>query len=118
MKTAYILQFKVETSVRSNTGLKRSILTPAIASVVTYCATQNRPDRQIRVDLSTPTLVVLVEVFKGVCGMSVIHDGLLYETAAKRYNMAAIVDAFNAEREQNNVTSEKTVETTSAMDES
>jgi tRNA acetyltransferase TAN1 len=27
-----------------------------------------------KVDLKTPDVVVLVEVFKGMCGMSVIHD--------------------------------------------
>ncbi|OCH94425.1 hypothetical protein OBBRIDRAFT_769839 [Obba rivulosa] len=75
-------KYKIELRVRNHNKLSRDTLIQTIAKCV--------PEGHV-VDLENPEVFILVEVFKGVCGMSVVKD---YYTHQK-YNVAAIAKSRN-----------------------
>lgn len=50
--------------------------------------------RKIRADMKNPQLVVLVEVIKTVCGISIIN-GDLYEGIGRKWNLQAIAESLH-----------------------
>ncbi|KAJ7042020.1 hypothetical protein C8F04DRAFT_1078050 [Mycena alexandri] len=59
------IKYKIELKIRNHTTLARMTLIEAIAGCV--------PERH-KVDLDDPELVIIVEVFKSICGVSVVRD--------------------------------------------
>ncbi|KAJ6457100.1 hypothetical protein C8R47DRAFT_1029184 [Mycena vitilis] len=59
------LKYKIELRIRNHTTLSRLALIEAIAKCV--------PERHT-VDLDNPELFIIVDVFKSVCGVSVVRD--------------------------------------------
>lgn len=49
--------------------------------------------RTVKTDLENPQHVVIVEILKNICGVSVV-DGALYEHEGKRFNLEAIATTF------------------------
>ncbi|MCJ1226339.1 hypothetical protein MMC12_002989 [Toensbergia leucococca] len=70
--------FAIRTTIRNNSSLKRDAVIKQVADAV---------GKRHTVDLTTPDLIILVEVYKNICGMSVV-DGDFHKL--KRYNLAEI----------------------------
>lgn len=58
-------QYKIELRIRNHSTLTRQALIEAVADSV---------PKQLKVDLKSPEVFVLVEVFKSTCGVSVVRD--------------------------------------------
>jgi len=85
-------------SVRLNNSVKRSLLLPLLGGVVQFLVRSPAEDavtgettveHTVRADMTAPQHVVLVEVYKNICGMSVVN-GELYELQSKRFNLEAM----------------------------
>ncbi|KAJ7096520.1 hypothetical protein B0H15DRAFT_920948 [Mycena belliarum] len=76
-------RYKIESRIRNHTTIARADLIEAIAKCVPEGHT---------VDLADPELTILVEVFKSVCGVSVVRDYLKYN----KFNAVEIANAKNA----------------------
>lgn len=58
-----------------------------------------RNARSVKADLEHPELIVVVEILRNTCGVSVV-DGPLYEGPGKRFNLDQISAGIVAERGQ------------------
>ncbi|KAF7327981.1 THUMP domain-containing protein [Mycena kentingensis (nom. inval.)] len=86
-------KFKVELKLRNHTVLARDPLLAAIAKCIPQDAGHS-------VDLGNPDLVILVEIFKSVCGVSVVRE---YQQL-KKYNVAEIATARKVANEEQTAT--------------
>ncbi|KAJ7227361.1 hypothetical protein GGX14DRAFT_629628 [Mycena pura] len=77
--------YKIELKIRNHTTLNRSVLIESIAKCV--------PEGH-SVDLENPEVFIIVEVFKSVCGMSVVRD--YYKL--KKFNVAELAGTKTSER--------------------
>ncbi|EMD31359.1 hypothetical protein CERSUDRAFT_109526 [Gelatoporia subvermispora B] len=98
-------KYKIEMRVRNHNKISRDTLIQTIAKCV--------PEGHI-VDLENPEVFILVEVFKGVCGMSVVKDYYKHQ----KYNVAEIAKAKNQADSADGVTrvGDKTAVVESASD--
>jgi tRNA(Ser,Leu) C12 N-acetylase TAN1 len=83
-----LLQYKIEYNIRLNDKVTRDLLLPAIGAVVQFLVRSTGDDRSIRADMKAAQHVVIIEIFKSTCGISVI-DGELYRKS-KRLNIDAL----------------------------
>ncbi|KAJ7184531.1 hypothetical protein C8R46DRAFT_462414 [Mycena filopes] len=60
-----IIKYKIELKIRNHTTLARTTLIEAIAACVS---------KRHKVDLDDPELVIIVELFKSICGVAVVRD--------------------------------------------
>ncbi|KAG9036440.1 hypothetical protein FS837_001685 [Tulasnella sp. UAMH 9824] len=77
-------RYKIQTRIRNNTKLSSEVLIPEIAQCVPK-------ELGHVVDLQNPEMVVLVEIYQAVCGISVVPDWLKY----KRFNVVEYVQSLN-----------------------
>ncbi|KAG8932824.1 hypothetical protein FRC02_000508 [Tulasnella sp. 418] len=77
-------RYKIQLKIRNNSRLKSDQLIPELAK----CVPQ---DHGHTVDLNNPELVILIEVYKAVCGMSVVPDWIRF----KRYNIIEVAQSVN-----------------------
>ncbi|KAJ7684430.1 hypothetical protein DFH06DRAFT_6789 [Mycena polygramma] len=78
------LKYKIELRIRNHTTLSRLALIEAIAKCV--------PERHT-VDLDNPELFIIVDVFKSVCGVSVVRDYYRLQ----KFNVVEIANTHAAE---------------------
>lgn len=119
-------QFKVLITFRNHTKMDRMVLLPLFVGIirnfvtepnlhlhqdhkeVTQAGEAKTPSlkqaippranpRPIKVDLEDPEKIVLVDILRNTCGISVVN-GPLYEGAGKRFNMDQIGRAIVEER--------------------
>jgi len=83
--SSQMFRYKIEARVRNHTTLSR----PTIIQEIAKCVPE-----KYTVDLENPDLFVLVEVFKSVCGISVVKD--YYRL--KKFNILEIANERNGER--------------------
>ncbi|KAF7359132.1 hypothetical protein MSAN_01254800 [Mycena sanguinolenta] len=76
-------KYKIELRIRNHTTLSRTDLIEAIAKCVPEGHT---------VDLDDPELFIIVEVFKSICGVSVVRD--YYKL--QKFNVVEIANAYTA----------------------
>ncbi|KAF7316689.1 THUMP domain-containing protein [Mycena chlorophos] len=86
-------QYKIELKLRNHTVLARDTLIATIAQCVPQDAGHS-------VDLGNPDLVILVEVFKSICGVSVVREYQKY----KKFNVAEIASARQIANESSSST--------------
>jgi hypothetical protein len=95
-------QYKIEQNIRLNDKVKKDLLLPALGAVVQFLVRSTPgPDgteRTVRADMKEAQHVVLLEVFKNVCGISVV-DGDLYRRS-KRFNIDALAQELIKGRAQ------------------
>ncbi|CAG8491999.1 12109_t:CDS:2, partial [Cetraspora pellucida] len=84
------VKYSIIPNLRNNNEIDRMELIKQIASVV--------GDYHV-VKLDNPDLVVIVEIFKSVCGISVLSDYKML----KKYNVESIFEEQNKERNENHV---------------
>ncbi|KAJ8591740.1 hypothetical protein M405DRAFT_734526 [Rhizopogon salebrosus TDB-379] len=77
-----LLQYKVELRVRNHNTLTRMEIIQEVAK----CMPEN-----YAVDLDNPEVFVLVEVFKSVCGMSIVKDYYRFQ----KFNIMELANAHN-----------------------
>jgi len=82
---SHTFRYKIDARVRNHTTLSRLMIIQEIAKCV--------PEKHT-VDLEDPELFILVEVFKSVCGISVVKD--YYRL--KKFNILEIANERNGER--------------------
>ncbi|KAI7857201.1 hypothetical protein BDC45DRAFT_544348 [Circinella umbellata] len=70
----------IVTEIRNNISLKKPDIIQLIAPMI--------PKDHFKVDLTKPDLVILVTIFKSVCGMSVLRDYY----PRKKYNLMALIE--------------------------
>lgn len=78
--------YRIELRIRNHTTFAR----PQIIDEIAKCI----PDTY-KVDLGNPALFILVEVFKSVCGMSIVDDYYQYQ----KYNVMALAKSQDESRE-------------------
>nr|GAT48711.1 predicted protein [Mycena chlorophos] len=86
-------KYKIELKLRNHTVLARDTLIAAIAQCVPQDAGHS-------VDLGNPDLVILFEVFKSICGVSVVREYQRY----KKFNVAEIASARQIANESSSST--------------
>jgi tRNA acetyltransferase TAN1 len=79
------IRYKIEARIRNHTTLDRPLVIQEIAKCV--------PEKYT-VDLEDPQLVILVEVFKSVCGISVVEDYYRF----KKFNILEVANERNGEK--------------------
>ncbi|KIO34484.1 hypothetical protein M407DRAFT_240408 [Tulasnella calospora MUT 4182] len=77
-------RYKIQTRIRNNTKLSSADLVPEIAKCVPT-------ELGHVVDLQNPEMVVLVEIYQAVCGISVVPDWLKY----KRFSVVEYAQSLN-----------------------
>jgi len=82
-KAEGVLRYKVEIRIRNHNTLDRDELIKLIAKSV--------PEPH-KVDLKVPEVFILVEVFKTICGISVVHDYFRY----KKFNVTEFCQSLHA----------------------
>jgi len=90
--TSKRFRYKIVHKIRNNSKVTKEELIPALANIVPEGHT---------VSLDDPELVILVTVYKGVSGLSVVSK---YETL-KRYNVTQLVNAKDLDESGNGVLS-------------
>ncbi|KAJ7765767.1 hypothetical protein B0H16DRAFT_402001 [Mycena metata] len=85
-----VIKYKIELKIRNHTTLARMTLIEAIAACV--------PERH-KVDLDDPELVIIVEVFKSICGVSVVRD--YYKL--QKFNAVEIASTHSSENPSSSV---------------
>ncbi|KZT02615.1 uncharacterized protein LAESUDRAFT_744987 [Laetiporus sulphureus 93-53] len=88
--------YKIELRIRNHNTVTRSQLIEELAKCVS---------ERHKVDLNNPEVFILVEIFKSVCGISVVND---YYTLHK-FNVMEIANAKNATVEEQGRVADKTV---------
>ncbi|KAJ7476071.1 hypothetical protein FB451DRAFT_1351352 [Mycena latifolia] len=83
-------RYKIELRIRNHSTITRSDLIEAIAKCVPEGHT---------VDLDDPELFILVEVFKSVCGVSVVRDYYKFQ----KFNVVEIANAKASKSTENSV---------------
>ncbi|TEB24702.1 hypothetical protein FA13DRAFT_1638326 [Coprinellus micaceus] len=79
-----VLQYKIELRVRNHTTLSRPAIIQHVASWV--------PEGH-KVALDNPEIFILIEIFKSVCGVSIVRDYYKYS----KFNVLELANKFNAQ---------------------
>ncbi|TDL16547.1 hypothetical protein BD410DRAFT_617007 [Rickenella mellea] len=82
----HVLRYKIDLRIRNHNTLTREDIILTIAKCI---------PAHHKVDLVDPEMFILVEVFKSVCGMSVVRDYHRY----KKFNVIEIAQSRNGETE-------------------
>lgn len=77
------IKFSIIPSIRNNSNLKRDRVIQLTAGIV-----EETNKEGVEVDLSNPDLCIIVEVFRMMCGVSVVED----YNKLKKYNLEQVCE--------------------------